>query len=181
MVTAVVGKSHRSHECNSCRSPGYAQATFRNILSRSRQLRVSSALSSVPLTPRRSWPRGLDGVVAGRGCAVWHSHYHCQPGLLPYGASHGGVNELRRATHRGLRRAQSAANAMVESAERSAVRRSRQACSGTPNNLEPGRAAAPIYCRRRCHWPPQSRWSRCFSSRSTLIATCQPLSHMIPA
>ena len=56
-------------------------------------------------------PRGLDGVAARRGRAVRHQHHHRQSGVLPHGAPHGAIDELRRAVHRGLRRAQSEAAA----------------------------------------------------------------------
>ena len=52
-------------------------------------------------------PRGLDGVAAGRGRAVRHHHHDRQPGILPHRAPHRAIDELRRAVHRRLRRAQS--------------------------------------------------------------------------
>ena len=55
---------------------------------------------------------GLEGwmeSLARRARAVRHHHHHRQPGVLPHGAPHGQIDELRRAVYRGLRRTQSEA------------------------------------------------------------------------
>ena len=48
---------------------------------------------------------GLDGVAAAGGCPGRHPHHHRQPRDVPHRAAHGAVDDLRRAVHRGLRRA----------------------------------------------------------------------------
>ena len=66
--------------------------------------RVRDRLRGVKVRPRR-----LDGVAAGGGGALRHQHHHRQSGILPHGAPHGAIDELRRAVHRRLRRAPRAA------------------------------------------------------------------------
>ena len=71
---------------------------------------------------------GLEGwmeSLAARGRAVRHQHHHRQPGVLPHRAPHGAIDQLRRAVHRGLRRAQSEAARVLEgrrTASRAATR-----------------------------------------------------------
>jgi hypothetical protein len=59
-------------------------------------------------------PGGLDGVAARRVRAVGHHHHYRQSGVLPRGAPHGAIDELRRAVYRGLRRAQGEAARVLE-------------------------------------------------------------------
>ena len=55
------------------------------------------------------WTESLQSEVA----PVWHPHHHRQPRVLPHRASHSGVDDLRRAVDRGLRRAPRRATSMV--------------------------------------------------------------------
>ena len=141
----------RSDERHPRRPAGHAQAAFRadhlDLVERQfRWLRVRYRLRRVEVRAR--W---LDGVAAGRGRAVRHPDPHRQPRLLPHGTSHGRVDELRRALHRGLRRAPGAAAGVLEVPERQAVRRSGQARSGADCARGPGRVAPPLHCRGRFH------------------------------
>src|SRR5207249_2709807 len=53
-----------------------------------RRLRVRYRLRRVEVRPR-----GMDGVAGPRGRTVRHHHHHRQPGVLPYGAPHGAIDE----------------------------------------------------------------------------------------
>ena len=77
--------------------------------------------------------------LAARGRAVRHPHHHRQPGLLPHRAAHRGVDELRRAVDRGLRRAQTRSSvAFWKAHERQAGRRPGQARPGAAHHRRPG-------------------------------------------
>ena len=65
---------------------------------------------------------GWNGVAARRGRAIRDHYHHRQPRVLPHGTPHGAVDELRRAIHRGLRRAPSEAARVLESPEWPAIR-----------------------------------------------------------
>ena len=114
---------------------------------------------------------GLEGwmeSLARRGRAVRHHHHHRQPGLLPHGAPHGAIDELRRAVHRGLRRAQSEAARVLEEPERQAVRRPGQARAGAADHRRARRAPPlPLHRRRRRHRHRGAGGRRLSSSRST--------------
>ncbi len=93
--------------------------------------------------------RGLDGVADPRGRAVRHPHDARRARLLPHRAAHAGVDELRRALDRRLRRAHRADRHRLERHERPAGRRPRQARQGAGPARQPGRAAAALGRRRR--------------------------------
>ena len=70
---------------------------------------------------------------------------------------------------RGLQRAQSEANGILERLQRSAVWRPRQARTGTDYNFESGKAASPFHCRRRCC--RHSRAGSCNASAADRLPT----------
>jgi len=82
-------------------------------------------------------PGGLDGVAARRGRTVGHHHHYRQSGVLPHGAPHGAIDELRRAVYRGLRRAQSEAARVLEIPEWPAIRRPGEARASAHRLCEP--------------------------------------------
>ena len=96
---------------------------------------------------------GLEGwmeSLAARGRAVRHPHHDRQPGVLSHGAAHEGVDELRRALHRRLRRAQRQPS--LRGGRRrtaSQQRRPGQARAGAAHHRRRGAAAAPLHRRRR--------------------------------
>ena len=92
------------------------------------------------------WMESLQVEVAPFGI----SHDHRQSGILSHGAPHGAIDELRRAVHRRLRRAQRAAGRVLESPERPAIRRPSKARARAHHHCEPGPAAPPLHRRRRC-------------------------------
>ena len=65
---------------------------------------------------------GLDGVAGPRGRAVRHPHDARRARLLPHRAAHAGVDEVRRALDRRLRRANRADGRRLERHERHAGR-----------------------------------------------------------
>ena len=113
------------------------------------------------------WMESLHAEVAPFGI----THYCRQPRILPHGAPHGAIDELRRTVHRGLRRAPSAAARVLEVTEREAIRRPREARAGAHHNCQPGAAAAPLHRRRRCDCHDRSRRSLISRRRSTRTET----------
>ena len=106
---------------------------------------------------------GLEGwmaVAARRGRAVRHHHHHRQPGVLPHRTPDGAIDELRRAVHRGLRRAQSAAARVLED-PRTACNpvippssRGRSSPSRARSRRRGGSSPAPTPLPPRSRWPP---------------------------
>ena len=109
-------------------------------------------------------PRGLDGVADPRGRAVRHPHDGRRARLLPHRPAHAGVDELRRALDRRLRRAHPADRHRLERHERPAGRRPRQARHGAG----PARRR---WTSRRCAGSPAPTPSRASSRRP---GTCSP-------
>jgi hypothetical protein len=70
--------------------------------------------------------------------------------VLPHGAPHRAIHELRRTVHRGLRRAPRAAGRVLEIPERAAIRRPREARASAHHDCQSVDAAAPLHRRRRC-------------------------------
>ena len=108
---------------------------------------------------------GLEGwmeFAPGRGRAVWHSHHHRQSRILPHGAPHGAIYELRGTVDRGLRRTSRAAGRILEITERSAIWRPSQARASAHHDCQPGPTAAPLHrrCRCDCHCRAEDRRSQ---------------------
>jgi MacB-like protein len=103
--------------------------------------------------------RGLDGIPAGGDRAVRHRHDDRQSGILSHGTPHGAIDELWRTGHRRLRRSQEAAGRVLESPERTAIRR-------------PGetRARADRDCERETTGAALHRGCRCSCQRRTRLA-----------
>ena len=104
--------------------------------------------------------RRVDGVAAVRDRAVRDPHHDRRAGLLPHRPAHEGVNRLRRAVDRRLRRAHRRDSPRLGSDERQANERSRQARDEHSSRSPPGR-------RHRCGSSPAPTPSRPSSRRRT--------------
>ena len=115
---------------------------------------------------------GLDRVADPRGRAVRHPHDARRARLLPHRAAHAGVDQLRRALDRRLRRAHRADRRRLERHERPAGRRPRQA---RRRRWSSSRARTSRRCASRpapTPSPPSSRRPTTCSPRPTPTASC---------
>ena len=117
---------------------------------------------------------GVEGWMESLAAEVEPFGIHAtivNPGLLPHGAAHRGVDELRDAVDRGLRRAQRGPARVLEGPERPAGRRPGQARRGAADDRGRGAAAAPLHRRRRRDRHGRAADRRAAGSRSTPSAT----------
>ena len=96
LAASLTGPDERHPRCPAGDAQAALGARHRDLLlGGPRGLRVRHRLRRVEVRPR-----GVDGVARARGRAVRHRDHHREPGVLPHGAPHGAVDELRRAVHR---------------------------------------------------------------------------------
>jgi len=87
--------------------------------------------------------------------------------ILPHGAPHGAIHELRRTVHCRLRPAPGAARRVLEITERRAIRRSRDARASAHHDCQPEPAATTCHRRCWCALPRRSRSSPIWDHRLT--------------
>ena len=141
--------------------------------SRSPRPPASSGRSSARPMPLRSSGSKDGWSRCGSRSSRSASNHDRRARLLPHRAAHEGVDNLRRAFDRRLRRAHRRDPSRLGSDERPADQRPREAREGSGHHRRRGAAAAALGCRRRRGRRPSSRRRTSCSRRSMPTATCR--------
>ena len=116
-----------------------------------------------------------------RGRAVRHQHHHREPGILPHGAPHRAIDELRRAVHRRTTTSAERSSSSSGRPERQAGRRPRQARPGAAHHraTRSGRrcasSPAPMPSRRPSRVVATLRATDRRVSRPVVVARVRPV------
>ncbi len=148
---AVGDEPHWPDERHPRRPAGYAQAALGHIVSISSSaglvgFEFVSAYAAAKFG-LEGWMESLQPEVAPFGI----HHHHCQSGVLPHRAPHAGVDKLRCAIHRGLRRATAAQQQWWKAQNGLQGGDPAKFAQALVTVMHEEPAAAPLHCRRRRH------------------------------